>query len=253
VLFEERSRAESFGVVAERYDRARPSYPPALLEDLLSEGPRRVLDVGCGTGIAARQIAQRGCEVLGVEIDPRMAELARARGTEVEVARFEEWEPGERRFDLLTSGQAWHWVEPIAGAARAAQALRPGGRIGVFWNFGDPPAHVLERLSAVYGSLEPEMEKFSVVLGNRGDRLQPAGTGIPRSEEFTELRTEVFGWSKTYRTAEWVDHISTHSDHQALGPERLQRLLEAVADAIGQLGGSFEIPYQTILLTARRI
>jgi len=253
VLFEERSRAESFGAVAERYDRARPSYPPALLEDLLSEAPRQVLDVGCGTGIAASQIAQRGCEVLGVEIDPRMAELARAKGLEVEVARFEDWDPGERRFDLLTSGQAWHWVEPRRGAERAAAALRQGGRIAVFWNFGSPPAHVLELLSPIYASLEPEIEKFSVVLGNRGDRLQPASTGIPLSKSFADVRSEIFRWSKTYRTAEWVDHVSTHSDHQALAPERRGRLLEAVAAAIEQVGGSLQIPYETVLLTARRV
>ena len=52
MLFEDRSRAESFGNVAQLYDRARPRYPPQLVEWLLSDGARRVLDVGCGTGIA---------------------------------------------------------------------------------------------------------------------------------------------------------------------------------------------------------
>ena len=75
MLFEERHRAESFGGVAELYDRARPSYPPALIEELLSDGPRQVLDVGCGTGIAGALLAMRGCEVLGVEVDERMARL----------------------------------------------------------------------------------------------------------------------------------------------------------------------------------
>ncbi len=51
-LFEDRSRAESFGSVADLYDRARPSYPPALIDALLADGGRTVLDVGCGTGIA---------------------------------------------------------------------------------------------------------------------------------------------------------------------------------------------------------
>jgi len=53
----ERRRAVMFGAEAERYDRARPSYPTALIDDLDSSGPERVLDVGCGTGKAGRLLA----------------------------------------------------------------------------------------------------------------------------------------------------------------------------------------------------
>ena len=57
---EDRERAESFGAVAELYDRARPSYPEALIDALLAGGAERVLDVGCGTGIAGALLAARG-------------------------------------------------------------------------------------------------------------------------------------------------------------------------------------------------
>jgi predicted TPR repeat methyltransferase len=89
MLFEDRARAESFGVTAALYDQARPAYPPALVDALIADGSRRVLDVGCGTGIASALLADRGCTVLGVEVDARMAEVARAKGIEVEVGRFE--------------------------------------------------------------------------------------------------------------------------------------------------------------------
>ncbi|MGH3188727.1 MAG: class I SAM-dependent methyltransferase [Streptosporangiaceae bacterium] len=48
-----------------------------------------VLDVGCGTGIEARQFQAAGCTVLGVEPDTRMAEFARRSGIEAKVATFE--------------------------------------------------------------------------------------------------------------------------------------------------------------------
>lgn len=49
-----RSRAESFGTVAELYDRARRSYPSELMDVLLVDGAGSALDAGCGTGLPPR-------------------------------------------------------------------------------------------------------------------------------------------------------------------------------------------------------
>jgi SAM-dependent methyltransferase len=253
VLFENRSRAESFGAVAAQYDRARPSYPSALVDALLADGAQSVLDVGCGTGIAASLFAARGCAVVGVEVDARMAELARAKGLHVEVAAFERWRRGGRLFDLVTSAQAWHWIEPRAGAARAAEALSAGGRIGVFWNFGDLPAALHELIMPIYARLEPEIARCSAELGNPDARTQSALTGIADATAFESVETSTFHWSVAYDTAGWLEDLATHSDHQALEPARRARLLDAVGAAIESIGGSFEMPYETVLVSARRV
>ena len=86
-LHRDRGRAGSFGSVAEQYDRYRPGYPVALIDDLAALRPATVLDVGCGTGKAAVALAGRGLAVLGVEPDERMAEVARGHGVEVQVTR----------------------------------------------------------------------------------------------------------------------------------------------------------------------
>src|SRR5215469_8355085 len=86
-LHRHRQVAESFGADPRRYDRARPRYPAALVERIIAASPGPgVLDVGCGTGIAARQFQAAGCRVLGVDPDARMAGVARQSGLEVEVA-----------------------------------------------------------------------------------------------------------------------------------------------------------------------
>jgi SAM-dependent methyltransferase len=91
---EARQIAESFGIDPERYDRTRPSYPGGLVDRIVAASSGRdVLDVGCGTGIAARQFQAAGCRVLGVDPDGRLAEFARRRGVEVEVSTFEVWDP----------------------------------------------------------------------------------------------------------------------------------------------------------------
>src|ERR1700744_2435078 len=138
-----RQVAEGFGADPGRYDRARPTYPADLLERIIAASPGRdFLDAGCGTGISSRLLAAAGCRVLGVDPDPRMAERARRGGTEAEVAKFEDWDPAGRSFDAVTAAQAWHWVDPAPGAARAPAVLRPGGRLAVFWNVFEPPAEL---------------------------------------------------------------------------------------------------------------
>ncbi|MHB1808295.1 MAG: class I SAM-dependent methyltransferase [Solirubrobacteraceae bacterium] len=249
MLFQERHRAESFGAVAEQYDRTRPSYPPELIDVLLVDQPRSALDVGCGTGIASVLLRDRGVRVLGVEVDERMASLARAKGIEVEVGKFEEWERGHRRFDLLAAGQSWHWVDPRLGAMRAAQAISPGGRIGLFWNFGGPPAQIQQRIDPIYARIGPSNESPGA---RASDRAEATLGGLRQSGAFEELKVERFQWSVRYETASWLEQLATQSDHQTLPPEQLSELLDALREAIDELGGSFEVEYQTPLVTARR-
>lgn len=101
-----------------------------------------------GDGIAARQFVAAGCQVLGVEVDARMAALA--RGFPVAIPKFEEWDTGGRTFGAIVSGQTWHWIDPVAGAAKARALLRPNGRLAVFWNVFQPEAALAAALAAVY-------------------------------------------------------------------------------------------------------
>ena len=131
-----REIAESFGADPERYDRTRPSYPPALIERIVAAAPgRRFLEVGCGTGIATRLFRAAGCDVLGLDADPRMPAAD-------EIARFEEWDPAGRTFDAVVAAQTWHWIDPVAGAAKAFAVLRPGGLLALFWNVPRPAAQL---------------------------------------------------------------------------------------------------------------
>jgi SAM-dependent methyltransferase len=250
---EVRQVAESFGANAERYDRARPSYPTALIERLANG--RDVLDVGCGTGIVARQLQAAGCHVLGVDVDERMAETARRSGLEVEVAKFEAWDPGRRTFDTVVAGQSWHWIDPVAGAAKAAQILRPGGRLAVFWNVFQAPPDVGAAFDEVYRRLLPDflivswakrtLDAYEAFFDKTSDGIRQAGT-FGRPEEWT------FDWLREYNRNEWLDQLPTFGGHNRLPSAQLQQLLAAIGDAVDAVGGRFTMGYTTVAVIATR-
>jgi SAM-dependent methyltransferase len=252
-LHEDRARADSFGADAERYDRARPTYPAQLVDALVADAPKLVLDVGCGTGIASRLFVARGCEVLGIEPDARMAAVARRSGIEVEISAFEAWDAAGRSFDLLISGQAWHWVDPVAGAAKAAQSLRAGGRIGLFWNWASQRPDVKAALDEVYSRIGKGVDKHSVLLGNPSDeRLGPAGLGLETTGAFERVERRSYPWERRYTRDEWLDQLPTHSDHRTMPPERLEALTAEVGAVIDRFGGELAVHYETVLVTALR-
>jgi SAM-dependent methyltransferase len=249
-FFTDRARAESFGSVADQYDQFRPSYPTALVDDLVAMHPADVLDVGCGTGKAARLLLERGLHVLGVEVDPQMAAVARRHGLDVEVASFEAWQPDGRRFDLITCGQAWHWVDPAVAIPKAAALLRPGGTLALFWNYDETDDPVQAAMDEAYRRHAPELLR-SVVNGGSRQTDRPHVDDLEASGLFASVRAITYRWERTYSAAEWVGLVGTHSDHLRLDPDRRAVLLDALGRTIDALGGTIDAHYGTYSAFAR--
>ncbi|MFE5309380.1 class I SAM-dependent methyltransferase [Isoptericola sp. NPDC056605] len=259
-----RQVASSFGVDAAAYDRARPRYPDALIAAVAdaardaAAGPvPRVLDVGVGTGIVARQLRAAGCDVLGVDVDERMAEVARRDGFEVEVARFEEWEPAGRSFDAVTAGQTWHWVDPVAGAARAADVLRPGGALTVFWNAGDPPHDLAVAFAEVYREVLPGTPLAATGTASAEtayrQMVEAAADGLRRTGRFSAPSERRDTWERTYTRDEWLALVPTTGVATRLPAARLEPLLAGLGAAIDAAGGRFVQQGFTLSVGAVRV
>jgi SAM-dependent methyltransferase len=257
-LHHARQVAESFGSDPERYDRARPRYPDAMVERIAAASPGPdVLDVGIGTGIVARLFRAAGGRVLGVDADPRMAEYARRTGLEVEVAKFEDWNPAGRQFDAVVAGQTWHWVDPAAGAAKAADVLRPGGRLAVFWNADQPPADLAEAFGAAYRRVVPDSlaaRRWMAVSAVDGySRMGiKAADGMRQAGAFGDPDQWRFDWERSYTRDEWLDQVPTTGDHRQFPPAQLELRLAGIGSAIDAAGGSFTMRYATVVATATR-
>ena len=254
-------RSRLFDQEAERYDRCRPRYPDVVIDALLGPEPSRleVLDVGCGTGVAARPMAERGAKVLGVELAPRMAEVAQRHGIDVEIGAFEEWDAAGRSFDRVTSAQAWHWLDMPAATAKAASLLRPNGILGLIWSGGAHPDDLADALEEVYSMVVPPgtHRLFRGYGANRSTDVRSGLTGvfdaIAAAPEFGAATEQWFPWTQHYQRDEWLELLRSYSEYAALEPNLRHRLLDAIGTTIDDYGGSFVMNFETVLIAATRL
>ena len=250
-----------FGEVAGTYDRVRPGYPTALLDEVLDKAGLpvggRVLEVGAGTGKATVPLAEARLEVLCLEPSEEMATVARANterfpNVTVEVSSFEDWPVDPAGFELVVSAQAWHWVTSGVRTTKAAEALAADGLLAVFWNTPRLDDSALRRrIDRAYERWAPHMVARAPGSG-RSMALGEAAGELEDSPEFGTVETSEHPWRRTLATGDYLALMSTQSDHRMLEVGGLEQLLAAIGAAIDEAGGTIDQPYVARLVTATR-
>jgi len=114
------------------YANAEGPDPREVAFDAVAEvAPGRVLEVGGGPGeLSARIATELDCEVVMLDVAPRMVELAQGRGVDARVGDVQELPFPDASFDCAVA--AWmlfHVPELDRGLGELARVLRPGGRL----------------------------------------------------------------------------------------------------------------------------
>jgi ubiquinone/menaquinone biosynthesis C-methylase UbiE len=122
-----------------------------------------VLDLGCGTGILTRVLAERGLRVVGVDPNEDMLAQARVAGTSgIDYRRGDADETGlpDQSVALVTAAQAFHWLDLDGALEEIHRILRPAGHAAALWNIrGEGPFMaaydaLLRRFSSEYRILK---------------------------------------------------------------------------------------------------
>ena len=252
----------SFNTAAQQYDDARPSYPPAVVRRIIQNAKltknSKILDIGAGTGKASILFAKRGYEMLCIEPGVQMGEVLRRNlepypKAKVLTTTFEDWKPKRGTFDLVISAQAFHWIDPEVGYPKAAQALKPGAWIALFWNLPNDPD------DGIYAEIQKAYRKHAPEMGRRQESKS-------LTEEVNEMRERMdnfskhfpwryvyrAGWKKTYSIEQYLALLGTYSDHIALPPERRKKLFDAISKMIDRHGGELVKHYSSMLAMARK-
>lgn len=249
---------EIFGEVAELYDKARPDYPQQAVDDViewadLRQGDR-LLEIGCGTGIATRAFAPFGFAMTCIDPAPGMLEVARRNCAEYPEAafveaRFEEW-PSDGPYGLVYSAQAFHWIDPEIGPSRVAEALQDGGAFALLRHHQERPDTELRwQIDAAYAEFAPDLR----TPAPGAHSITSWWDVVANSGLFTDLEKREYPWVAEYSADSWIRLLKTYSDHRALPDDRRKRLHTAVHEAIEKHGGVHRFQTVTEVILAHKV
>jgi SAM-dependent methyltransferase len=237
---------ERFDGAAEVYARHRPSYPDALVDQVLVESGVRpgelVADVGCGTGILTRMLAARGLDVIG--IDPNQDMLARARASggpaRYQIGEAEATGLPVASVALVTVAQAFHWFDVERALEEFHRILRPGGPVATFWNLHAPSAFTTEyeALLRRFCRDYDELERWEQHL----DRLR-VHPRVVSPRELEAKNAQLFDFDGLHGRA-WS---SSYVIHGVSDREGFDAALRVVFDAHAR-DGRLEFPYRSVAL-----
>jgi len=195
----DRRLKKTFGEVSDLYNSARASYPIELIEDIIKiskvSGKSKILEIGCGSGKATCLFAQKGYEILGIDISKELIEFAKKNSLEFEnvsykVTSFEDVVLQPNTFDLITSAQAWHWLNPEVAYKKAYDLLTGNGFLALFWkNQEYGKLDFLKKLRKLYIKYCPKYRDPMAVKGAEKELLE-SGLFYPfeKKEYFVELK-----------------------------------------------------------------
>jgi SAM-dependent methyltransferase len=202
--------------VVEAY-QFRPPYPDEVFRLLTShvvERPRRVLDVGCGTGHLARRLAPLVQSLDAIDLSRAMIDTAKRLegGDQPNLHWIQapvETAPLSPPYDLITAGESLHWLAWDAVFPRFVGALSPAGALAIVNRNWDRAPAIRERLY-------PIISKYSTNREYRPYNLVAELEQRELFEKFGEITTSAESWQPTI-----ADYVELRHSQNGLSRERM--------------------------------
>jgi len=200
-----------------------------VIELLSPQKGERILDLGCGDGIHAKEMMDKGCSVVGVDASPDFVENAKKLGVDARLMDGQEL-PFNAEFDAVFSNAALHWMKKKEDVVQGVfRALKPGGRfvaeMGGHGNI-DTFEKATRAALAKRGLLDKISEpNFYPTIGEYSALLERYGFKVEFMNLFdrpTPLPKDAKAWLRTFRK----------SYLEELAPNDVEAILEEIQEAV---------------------
>lgn len=247
----------TFSNVIDDYDYARPKYPIDLYRTVkkfanLQDG-QDVLEVGAGTGQATDMFLDTSYVLDLMEVSENQVEFLKEKYKEysnisIIKSYFEEYET-EKKYDLIYSATAFHWVNSDVGYPKAWNMLKDGGSLAVFWQMSSVTYHgdgIFKLLNEIQDQYMPGcslgFDEWGIEEVKQKRIMQVQSGGYFKIPSYYD-----FKWTDTYDADRYVKLINTYSSTQLLDPQVRKHYLDDIKKAILQHGGILKMPQQVCL------
>jgi SAM-dependent methyltransferase len=210
------------------YAAARPSYPVEAALWLVGSSPADVLDLGAGTGSLTSTMTGLGHRVVAAELSAPMLATLRQRNPVPAVRSAAEQLPFRAgSFDTVTVATAFHWFDASAALPEIAEALRPGGRLGLVWNSRVEGDGWPGRLGDLLRNAQPETL--------RGDWGPDSTVHVAESPLFEPLERAEFAFTQTLDRVGLQALVASRSYVIDLKPDPRRQLLDRVGELFDEV------------------
>lgn len=253
-----------YSPVVQAYDRARPRYPKQLIQrvvEVAQLAPQsKILEVGCGSGVATVDFARLGYTIDAVEPNLEFCRLAEQHCLDYPQVRiipqtFEEWQVEPRKFQIVLAANAWHWISSDIKYVKASEALQENGALVLLWNMSlEPTYEVYQVLNQVYQDVAPLVAPKYEGRETQEEILQGLGKLISDSGLFGSPVQEAIECERTYDTERYLSLLSSYSQYIALEPATREALFAGLRSTIDQqLEGQIQLFNLAAYQIARKV
>ncbi|MBE9193422.1 class I SAM-dependent methyltransferase [Gloeocapsopsis crepidinum LEGE 06123] len=219
---------------ASDYAKYRPSYPHEAIEVILQglSSPIVAADIGAGTGISSRLLAQQGVKVIAIEPNAAMRQAAESHQlVEFRDGTAEATCLPNNSVNLVTCFQSFHWFNPETTLEEFHRILKPLGRLALVWNERDRQ----DAFTAEYIQLISEVSNHHPIESSRLKSVEP----LFATPYFVNIQKHEFAYKQALDLsgligcASSVSYVSREESAQQYLITKLQELYNRSCDKQG--------------------
>jgi SAM-dependent methyltransferase len=245
----DRKLKSTFGRVSNLYESARPGYPSKLIDDILKiskiKKSGKILDVGCGPGKATKLFAKKGYSIIGIDISKDLISIAKKNSkASYKTVSFEDAKFKPKTFDVITSAQAWHWIDPEIALPKANKLLKDNGYLALFWKFEEADKFI-RKLIRLY-------VKYCGKSGRKPTSIRDAESMLKGSDLFYPYKKKEYLVNMEFTREKYYDMIHTFSWIINLSGKAKKDFESKLNDLLSKKGESFTVLFKYTLLIAKK-
>jgi trans-aconitate methyltransferase len=245
-----REFAKTFNGIAALYDNARIGYPPQIYQiiDVYSKinQSSRILEIGCGTGIATEQIYNKwNSNIIAIDPGLELIEIAQKKGldnSKIEYinCKYEDFNSHEK-FDAIFSATAFHWLDKKTKYKKSKELLNENGKLILFWNnYLIENEDVHRDIQNIYRQYHPDGSIKDARLHYK-NKIRNRKNEINNSQIFDLIVHHECTDSMNMNSIQYINLLKSFSNNAYLEIDKMKRFYDEVENYVNSIGNELKI------------